>query len=260
MAAPEQPMPTLPPESPGETQLSDGAVEAGGAHPANRLAPTWVWVTIALLAVALGLGLAALSFGGHGGGAASSKAVAEVQQLLAELTTLNGSLATTNSILANGIQTSSEVSAKANAQLDELSADLAGVQASIGQARATIGPQLKDAVRKRLANAQRKLQSRTATLAGREGRLSRQLVGTLQESGTKRSASLASQIRALRGAVEQQASAQGRLEGRLDSVPARVDRLASNLRHQLALERLHLHRLALLMQQLRARLGPPRPR
>ena len=271
MTTPEQPMSTLPADSEAETHLQDDAVAPDRVRRANPPVSTWVWVTIALLAVVLGLGLAALSF--HGGGAASGKAVADIQQLMDELTTLNASLATTNSILASGIQTSSEVSAKANAQLEELSANLAGLQAGIGDARATMGPQLKAAVRKRLANAQAELQSRTSTLAGHQGRLSQQLltavqgsvgaltskVGSETRSGTERTASLEGQIRALRAEVGRQASAQDRLESTLGHVPARIDRLKSDLRHQLAAERLRLHHLMLLVQQLRARPDRPSP-
>ena len=116
MSTPEQRTSTLPPDPAAETRLTDAAVEPNDARPANHPVPTWVWVTIALLAVVLGLGLAALSFNGGGGTAKDQAAVADIQQLMKELTTLNASLATTNEILANGIQTSSEVSAKANAE------------------------------------------------------------------------------------------------------------------------------------------------
>ena len=259
MSTPEQRTSTLPPDPAAETRLTDAAVEPNDARPANHPVPTWVWVTIALLAVVLGLGLAALSFNG-GGGTAKDKAVADIQQLMKELTTLNASLATTNEILANGIQTSSEVSAKANAKLEQLSTNLAGLQASIGQARATMGPQLNSAVRTQLGNAQAKLQSRAETLAQNKGQLSQQALSAVQggvgaatskvnseiQSRTESKASLESQIQALRAETDRQASAQDRLDTRLGSVRA--------LREELAADRLRLRRLKLLVQRLRARL------
>ena len=249
MSTPEQRTSTLPTDPAAETRFTDAAVEPNDARPANHPVPTWVWVTIALLAVVLGLGLAALSFNG-GGGTAKDQAVADIQQLMKELTTLNASLATTNEILANGIQTSSEVSAKANAKLEQLSTNLAGLQASIGQARATMGPQLNSAVRTQLGNAHAKLQSRAETLAQNKGQLSQQALSAVQgsvgaatskvnseiQSRTESKASLESQIQALRADVDRQAAAQ--------------DRLGSTL----IAERVRLHRLKLLVQRLRARL------
>ena len=153
-----------------------------------------------------------------------------------ELTTLNASLATTNAILADAIQSSSEISAKANAKLEQLSANLAGLQAGIGQARATMGPQLKSTVRTRLGNAQAKLQSHAEALAQNKGQLSQQALNAVQEgvgavtskvnseiqSRTENKASLESQIQDLRADVDRQAAAQDRLgsTARTDQVRA----------------------------------------
>ena len=275
MAMPEQPASTLRSDPATETGFPDGTVEPDGARPANHPVPTWVWVTIALLAVVLGLGLAALSFSG-GGGSNAQAAVADVQQLMKELTTLNASLATTNAILADAIQSSSEISAKANAKLEQLSANLAGLQAGIGQARATMGPQLKSAVRTRLGNAQAKLQSHAEALAQNKGQLSQQALNAVQEgvgavtskvnseiqSRTENKASLESQIQDLRANVDLQAAAQERLESRLGNVPGTIDQIRSELRDrlsglrdQVAAERVRLRRLIAAGP---AAPGPPR--
>ena len=152
MSTPEQRRSTLPPDPAAETRFrtprsSQTALArritrfrpgSGSRSPCSRSYSAWGWQHSRLTAAAE---------------QRKTRRVADIQQLMKELTTLNASLATTNEILANGIQTSSEVSAKANAELEQLSANLAELQAGIGQARATMGPQLTSAVRTQLGKA-----------------------------------------------------------------------------------------------------------
>jgi hypothetical protein len=157
-------------------------------------------------------------------------AVKDVNTLVAELTRLNGYLATTNSLMSNAISNSQQLSAKARAQLASLSTQLARVEANLGQARSLLGDQLSGKMRTKLSRSQDQVQSRAGTLAGQSAHLQQQgllgvsrsvgavgtRLGDTTSAGTHSASAIESQVRTLQaqvGTLEGVASVRDRAQG-----------------------------------------------
>ena len=98
------------------------------ARPRAARAPGWAWVAMTLMVLVLGIASTTL-FVARNAEPSTPEAVEDVQTLVVELEVLNGYLATTNELMSNAIASAQQMSADAQAQLAELSAQFADADA-----------------------------------------------------------------------------------------------------------------------------------
>jgi hypothetical protein len=132
---------------PSEASLVETAAEPptpaepSTEHRPAAPAPAWAWVAITLIALLLAIGLTTLAVV-RNAEPSTPEAAEDMQTLVAQLETLNGYLATTNELMSNAITNAAQLSAKAQAKLADLSAQVDDIDARVGQSRSLLGSQL----------------------------------------------------------------------------------------------------------------------
>ena len=263
-AAPTEVVPTEADTVESAAESTTPAESATPKRPPART-PGWAWVAITLMSVLLITGAITWAVV-RNANPSTPAAVKDMETLTAELTTLNGYLATTNSLMSNAIANSQQLSAKAQAQLASLSTQVDGLDASLGQARSLLGDQLSSSMRSKLAKSQNELQSREAKLAAQTVRLQQQQfssirgdvgaignkVGVATASGTQRASAIEAQVTLLQvqlNGLETQVQEAMQLRAAEQAERLRADRLEARVR---ALQQV-VARLQKLVDRLQAR-------
>ncbi len=216
------------------------------------------------LLLAMGLGTLAVA---RNADPSTPEAVEDVETLVAELETLNASLATTNDLMSNAIANAAQLSENAQAQLAGLGSRLSDVDTGVGQARSLLGDRLSEEADSELGERLERLRSLQQDLAELAGQLARlQLVrisrdlaairddlGDANRRGSRRARTIAAQIAGLDSRkpdaddLEAQTAA---LWVEIERQRGRAQKLGASLQNQRELVRM----LAAQVRELRAEL------